>query len=161
MDPDSRLALTTFIWIFGLGGVFGILYAVFDGLRSRRSANWPSTSGRVIESELRAYKERSRGISDRRDRRGTTMHLRYEYTVGGRRFVGHRARWVDVQVGDGMGEMIAAHPVGRAVTVYYDPAAPQNAVLEPGAAVAGSFSMILGSLFFLAIALVMRGFRGA
>ena len=163
VDSESRTILTSFIWIFGLGGLGGILYAVFDGLRSRRSAGWPSTSGRVVESEFRLFREQRSGPHDHRERPPNALaHMRYEYHVAGRRYIGHRIRWTDVRLGESAAsEWIAAYPVGRAVTVHYDPAAPQKAVLEPGAAVAGSCSLIVGGAFFLGIALVMRYFRGA
>ena len=161
MDPESRLVVTLFMWISGLGGAGGIGYAVVDGLRSRRAAAWPSTNGRVVESEVRVSRERSQGVGDFKDRRSALGHMRYEYHVAGRRYLGHRVRWVDVRVGsDHAQQLVSAYPVGRAVTVYYDPANPQSAVLEQGAAVAGSCSLIAGGLFFLAIAVVMRVIRG-
>jgi hypothetical protein len=73
----------------------------------------------------------------------TRPDIHYSYTVNGVNHNGDRYRFWTVATNDGNAErVVAAHPVGQKVTVYYDPDDPSASVLRRG---------IEGSDLFLAI----------
>ena len=114
-------------WMIGWGG--GTLAA--DGFliagigRQLRAVGFPTTFGTVTHSSVK--------ISS--DSEGTSYHpeIRYEYALDGARFIGDRYRYTFSTSGKKSAEQaVAVHPVGRTVTVYYNPADPSDSVLQPG-----------------------------
>jgi hypothetical protein len=111
------------VWC-GFVGVFdGFL--VWNALRQVRVISYATTTGTITQSLLKVERG-SESDSYRPD-----VHYRYE--VNGRTFEGSRIRYDSV----GMGESHALATVsryvwGQAVTVRYNPAAPDDAVLERG-----------------------------
>jgi hypothetical protein len=86
----------------------------------RRAARWPSVDGVVTRS-----RQPDTPLEDDR-----SIDIAYRYRVAGVTYqcgrVAYGARW------QGPRETIERHPVGRRVTVFYDPASPERAVIEPG-----------------------------
>lgn len=90
---------------------------------------WPTAPGIIISSEIRQSE------SD-----GTTMYaaiISYEFVVDDKPYLGDR---ISLNSGGsstssikGVKKELQKYPVETAVTVYYDPELPNNAVLEPGA----------------------------
>ncbi|MFM9996229.1 MAG: DUF3592 domain-containing protein [Phycisphaerales bacterium] len=93
----------------------------------RASASWPGVQGTVVSA--RAIERRKRG--------GPTFRpeIEYDYTVNGTVHRSDRYRvmhnWRTTSLAE---ELVARHPPGAAVTVYYDPSDPARAVLSPGGA---------------------------
>ena len=59
--------------------------------------------------------------------------IRYRYTVGNQSFEGDRYAFGSGKASDGHGrasQLVREHPVGSKLTVYYDPAKPQQSVIE-------------------------------
>lgn len=112
--------------------VFGTLYKFHE---VRKTMNWRQVPGRIVASRARARRVRTAQTHDRA--LGTGDHqmrnfaeIAYEYRVGGRSYRGTR-----VSIGEDLGDhdvegRLARYPVGREVTVHYDPARPQDALLE-------------------------------
>lgn len=126
--------LPWFVYAFPLAMV-GLLAAAafYKWLEVRAAADWPQTTGKVVVSTPQA---RRVGAFDARRRRGkgdevrNFAHIVYEYTVSGQAFRNDR-----VSIGENLGnfevaETIARYPVGKVVTVYYNPRKPREAVLE-------------------------------
>jgi Protein of unknown function (DUF3592) len=89
---------------------------------------WPIAEGQ-IESSAVARR------TDDEDKTMYSAHIRYSYAVGDRRYEADTV-WFG---GDYSSTSFGAHnatvqryPVGAKVTVHYDPARPEVAVLEPG-----------------------------
>ena len=86
--------------------------------------------------------------------------VRYEYEVFGQIYSGQQ-----ISFGANTGysnqrktqEILAKYPLGANITVYYDPNAPENAVLERH--VGGKVALIIGILFSL-IAICTACFGG-
>ena len=107
--------------------------AVYKSLQVRAAKEWPSAAGKVVVS--RAEVRETRVIdSDREDGYRTEQRnfakIIYEYSVAGTTLRNDR-----VSIGEDLGnfqvaETIAKYPVGAAVTVYYNPLHPKEAVLE-------------------------------
>ena len=136
--------------------------------QSLASVAWPTTEGRITRSEL------ARTVSD--GKAMYTADVGYTYDLDGRPLEGER-----VWFGDGyrssnaaaFRRVVAEYPVGRQVRVHYDPLAPENSVLEPGATWSGSLLyfaglgtlalggiLVLSCILPLVIALALVGHSG-
>ncbi len=104
----------------------------FSGLASRvreqrASASWPGAQGTVVSAR----------VIERRRRGGPTFRpeIEYDYTVNGTVHRSGRYRvihnWRTTSLAE---DIVARHPPGSAITVYYDPSNPARAVLSPGGA---------------------------
>lgn len=113
----------------------GLILAVaaYKSLQVRAAREWPSAAGKVVisKAEVRDVEVID---SDRRDKHRIEQrnfaNVTYEYSVAGRKLRNNR-----VSIGEDRGnfqvaETIAKYPVGRVVTVYYNPLHPHEAVLE-------------------------------
>jgi hypothetical protein len=122
---DGVIFLTVFglFWWAGVALVDGTLAS---GLyRRARAAYYATTTGVVTRSTVRV----SRGDSST----SYAPELRYTYEVGGRKFTGTRDRFDFYDRGkDEADVLVAAHPVGARVTIYFDPANPAESLLHPG-----------------------------
>jgi hypothetical protein len=106
-----------------------------ENWRGRRlkqdSAYWPTTKGEVVWSDI--------VVETGRDDTGRTATrygaaIRYRYVLGGQRFESTRITWRDGQKttrSAAQRKLLTRYPVGRAVTVHYDPRRPAMAVLQP------------------------------
>ncbi len=120
---DTMLTNLLFL-LFGLGSAWLGWRALSH---AHASTAWLRTHGTIIGSTT--HREHNGEYETRR------AVITYEYVVAGITYRSGR-----VFFGDGMGllwdkprqQRLAAYPVGCRVTVAYDPAAPNNAVLEPG-----------------------------
>jgi hypothetical protein len=126
--------LPWFVYAVPLGMVGIIAVAAFyKWLQVRAAAHWPQTSGKVVVSTSQVRKVET--FDDDRDGGKTEearnfAHIVYEYTVSGQKLRNDR-----VSIGEDLGnfevaETIARYPVGKVVTVYYNPRKPREAVLE-------------------------------
>jgi hypothetical protein len=84
------------------------------------SSAWPSVQGTIVQSSTR----RSSNSSTR------TADIRYTYHVDDRLYENGliNAHMVSAPIDD----ILATYPEGRQVAVFYDPADPTRALLEPG-----------------------------
>jgi hypothetical protein len=107
--------------------------AVYKTLQVRAAREWPSAAGKVVVSgaEVRKVKviDSDRAEGHRFEERNFA-NIVYEYSVAGRKLRNNR-----VSIGEDLGnfqvaETVAKYPVGAAVTVYYNPRHPNEAVLE-------------------------------
>jgi hypothetical protein len=90
------------------------------------SLGYISVQGRVLSAEVKV-EEDGEG--------GTSYHpkIKYSYTVSDKPYFGERVRYGTVSPYRAYArEFITAHPSGSEITVYYDPAKPQAAVLQTG-----------------------------
>jgi ribosomal protein L21E len=110
-----------------------LVAAAYKTLQVRAAREWPSTAGKVVVSkaETRQVKviDSDRAEGHRFEERNFA-DIVYEYSVAGRKLRNNR-----VSIGEDRGnfqvaETIAKYPVGTAVTVYYNPLHPDQAVLE-------------------------------
>ena len=118
--------------------VIGIAMAVAS-VRLRReakaSAQWPTTAGHIKTSAVVEESVQDRD-DDGRTRTSTQFRadIQFAYRVGARDYVGTTWKWgMERLYGspDSARKVIAKYPQGRQVTVHYDPAQPDTAVLEP------------------------------
>lgn len=105
--------------------------AYFD---ATAAATYPTTTGTVLRSEVTAPFSGGAWAHD----------LEYRFEVDGKTYTGTRIRTLDAKFGSQRSNRAAKaaarkraeaqrdeYPVGREVTVYYDPGAPGTCVLDP------------------------------
>ena len=109
-----------------------------------RARSWQVVAGRLLNKEIQSV-----------DTSGDVSHVtvaRYQYRVGGRDFIGERLRF------DGQGgskhttaEVLFRRlpGVGEAVDVWFDPAEPERAVLDPTLRWSTYLVAALGAIFVL------------
>lgn len=101
---------------------------------------------------------RSSEVTHHEDSEGDTHGVRitYGYNVAGREYVGDRYRYNAGSSSDcgWANQAVANHPVGKTVTVYYNPRNPADALLRPG--LAGSDLILV--MFMTPFNAVMLGF---
>ena len=107
-------------WLLAIGSLL-LLYGLSELHKGWSSLSWPTVKGKVLYS---------------RAHRGPQSHtwLWYEYSVGNTRYVcdkyrngGNATPFDDVAIA-----AARRYAAGRAVTVYYKPSDPSEALLEPG-----------------------------
>lgn len=137
-----------YVGIFAAIMVGVLVLAVVVKMREVRGAqSWRTTTGRVTRSEVRAQTRRD---MDDRERTRSVPFVSYEYTAGGRRFSGNRISLAEIIPESDIESTLDRYPVGREVTVYYNPANPKQAVLERdlpvdfGKGLAGAFAFLGG-----------------
>lgn len=88
-----------------------------------RASNFPTTSGTVLSTRI-----------DQRSGKGTYYRgvIRYRYTVSGHVYESERMRYTrDWMSRESAQRFIDAHKAGQPIRVYYNPRAPNDAVLFP------------------------------
>ncbi|MBE2272312.1 MAG: DUF3592 domain-containing protein [Anaerolinea sp.] len=125
-----------------------LIIVVRAGRKVRASQNWRIAKGRVLASYIeRRYSRTGEG--------GTSAAyypvVAYEYEVGRQHFQGSRIRFGN-QIGYGWTgpaqKDVDRFPVGAPVDVYYDPEAPEDAVLERSARGSNRMLLIVVAVIF-------------
>jgi hypothetical protein len=117
-----------------------------------KAKSWPSTTGKVVISEVQALKKEPGDLGHNMGDTNITNEPRVEYNfqVDGRTYRGRRVTIREKTADFELEPILARYPVGASVTVYYDPTNPQNAVLErdlPGGVMLAGGGCVL--LFFI------------
>jgi len=130
--------------------------ALMSFVRMRRLASasfgWPTVAGTIKSSTVIEELIEDRRNDDNKQIKKIPRYqvdLRYAYRVGRRDFVGLNPNWGWTGI-YGLRELAekaaSQYQPGQAVTVYYDPQRPANAVLDPGGR-AGSFApLVFGAI---------------
>ncbi len=139
---------------FGIAGLVGY----FKLRREQQaSARWPTATGTITQSSVETEVEQEE--DDRGRERSELVYrvaLQFAYRVGAREFHSTHWNWGWTALHSDRSraeEVVAKYPVGRQVTVYYDPAQPETAVLEPANKVGVAAPLLVG-LFLIPAGLV-------
>ncbi len=123
------------------GAVFYVVAPAVDIVNAIASRSWPTTDGRITSSKVVSNRPVDPASDD-----PTTYHAAIEYVYWVDRET-HQGKRVSFNLGDdpdlvvfpfgyfrrSVAERIVdRYPVGKTVNVYYNPAKPGTAVLEPG-----------------------------
>jgi len=150
------------LWLV-FGGLFILVFAglgaflIYQSVRSRQKAEasqaWPATSGQVTE----AHVEQSTSTdSDGDTSTSYTPTVSYTYRVLGQEYQGDKIGFGFQQSYGSPSKAqaaLASFPVGKQVTVYYDPNKPADAVLERKAS--GSTPTLGLGIIFIAVSLCL------
>lgn len=131
-DLTRRIFSSIPLLIFGLlwCGFLAVVdtFALRGFIQQMRATGFPTTSGVVSESQVKI----TRGSKGKRTHRA---EIAYSYAANDREWTSNRVGYSVGTFGDGSSharQLVAAFPVGKEVTVYYDPASPGEAMLKPG-----------------------------
>ena len=111
-------------------GIFLVIFNLRSKKKAEGSQNWPSTAGSVTLSEV---KQTTSTDDDGHESHGYYPLVNYTYQVAGQNYTGK-----NITFGSKLGYNqpakasadLARYPLGAAVSVYYDPQKPSDAVLE-------------------------------
>lgn len=144
---------------------FGGILAIRVGFRDTRSGwesrRWPTTTGAVLESSVtftRSTETTSAHSSTPDQLQSRTVEtwfpvVQYRYEVDGQVRIGTRLKIVDSGSNrDDALARAAQYPLGAKVTVFYDPHAPSQAVLEPGVGLGSAAPLLIGAIWCLCCA---------
>jgi|HubBroStandDraft_6_1064221.scaffolds.fasta_scaffold150017_2 TPR repeat protein len=126
-------------------GIPMLLVWFFMRRKAQATLRWPSTPGRIVDSRV------VKGVDQDGDLT-TDASVTYAYSVGGASLKGNR-----VSIGKrGARSSVQKYPSGTDVQVFYDPAKPSSAVLEPGGSgvtlvLVIGIAVILGGIGFGAV----------
>jgi hypothetical protein len=142
------LCVGFFVLAFGGGGTFLIYRTRKNKQQADASLGWPSAPGQILEADVR-HSVSTDSEGDRRD--SYTPQVRYSYRANNTDYTGDKLAFGFV-TGYGSDSkaraQLARYPVGGQVTVYYDPASPDKAVLERRAG-GSTVGMVLGIIFLV------------
>ena len=114
--------------ILGPIPLFFLVALIGKVFEERRAAKWAQAPGRIVKSGVGA---REHGFAGEAETVRNIPLVAYTFSVGGREYRGERI--VLGEVGESeIDAMLTKYPVGKDVTVFYDPADPSNCALERG-----------------------------
>jgi hypothetical protein len=125
----------------------------------KASASWPAIPGQIVSSKIIEETERSRD-DDGREREDTTYRpdIRFAYRAGNNDYTTDTWKLGGI-VGSGSPKyaegIVGRYATGQSVTVYYDPARPDVAVLEPANRDGAFMPLIFAAAFGFAGVLFM------
>ena len=113
-------------------GIGLLAWSGYTYTKASASQSWPSTQGQVVTSEVKKTTHTSQN--------GTKWVfkpiLKYEYSVDNLDFTGNRIRFTSFEINHEKEHKakreISAYPVGKKVSVFYNPNNPTDAVLVVG-----------------------------
>jgi hypothetical protein len=153
-----------------LGAGLCIVSFVKGRKQAKASAQWPTTLGHITTSTVVEEKIEDKRADD--DSGGSKRHqlrytlryrvdLRFAYQVGSRDFVGTAWAWGWTPI-YGLRELAEQvtdkYRRGQQVTVYYDPAQPDVAVLEPANRQGSLAPLVTGAIFAVGGAAILMFF---
>jgi len=136
--------------IFGalfIGAGYFIVHLAVDAYRmGEASEAWPTVQGSVIHAKVVS--------SLRNGKTHYSADIQYAYRIDGKQYKSGR---IDTSPGTGSSssdssgayEVVHDYPVGRVVSVYYDPSKPWVSVLEPGMPTTTWLVFGIGCVFML------------
>ena len=126
----------------GLRALWGMPAALSQTIGVRLAVRrWPAAPGTIIGAEVRVTPESG-------EEPFYDAVVRYAYTVQGQEYEGAQDDLTYVSnAQDAALAIVARYPVGAAVPVYYDPQAPQRALIDRGIRPHHLVSLLFASLF--------------
>jgi len=140
----SELQPICLIFALMFGGVF-VVAGISKYREVRRARNWVATTGTVTESKVRSVRDRS---SDTQAYESMPLVV-YEYYVDSVKYRGTKINFAEKISGEDTAPTLNKYPEGKIVQVYYNPAHPNEAVLEhdlPSLVFIGVIGIILAIL---------------
>lgn len=113
--------------------------------RARASRTWPATEGRISSSQAQTF-----------GRGGKAILVYYEYSVNGQAYTGKRLRFappLNLSFEAAQAALLNYRP-GSSIQIHYNPASPNDSVVEPGV-VSYLWYYIAGSVGFFVLTITI------
>ena len=138
----SPLIASIICIVLALGSAVYLLRTL---IRQHASKRWPTTPGEILESHLEE------------DSDGWCPNVRYVYVVNRKRHLTGRLYFFlsNSSTEREAGKHISPYPVGKSVTVYYNPRKPEDAVLDRRMPLWWPLFWLFFSLFMLVVGVAM------
>ena len=144
--------------LFTLVGGIVLVVGIFSIVRANASESWPMVEGEVIRTDIVSNRKSGGGSSTYRAK------VEYQYAIDGVTRYGARVSYAGNVSSSNRGSAMAIidrYPKGSDVTVYYDPADPEESVLEPGISAKIFLTPAIGGVFLvLGLALLFSSLKG-
>ena len=154
--PMAALFLPSAALLVAVGAI--VIYFV-QRRDFKASASWPAIPGKIVSSTIIEETERERD-DDGRERESTTYRpdVRFAYRVADNDYATDTWKLGGI-VGSGSPKyaqgVVGRYPAGQSVTVYYNPASPDVAVLDPANRDGAAMPLIFAAAFGFAGVLFM------
>ena len=142
----SALFPSLFSLVFVIIGVVILRYAMRTAEKARQSESWPSTEGEIAHSAT-LYQTDSTATNN-----GVATFkadIAYRYKVKGANYSSSKVALLDLATSSsGRAQTIVQrYPDKSKVQVYYNPADPSDAILEPGSTGGVNVLYLIGGIF--------------
>lgn len=154
---------TVMFFVLAVPGVLMILFSIRVLRARRKMLAWQQTGGTVLSAAIQEEKRSTGRMGFLLDIRRITVYvpvITYAYQVGNRDYQSARLKydwhgnWAVQSEGQAQ-SVLNAYPVGKQVTVFYDPTNPAQAVLERDQSATGMLAVRWVGVAFLAAAAVI------
>ncbi len=117
------------LYIFLAIGVLSFYVGTRKAVEGIRAKSWPTAKGRIVTSKVDEIRTEQKMRIAR-----LCLKVDYLYMVDNVIYEGHRVNvgWSCFGTQASVEEKLKRYPPGAEVTVYYNPAYPSQALLEPG-----------------------------
>ncbi|MEA5479118.1 DUF3592 domain-containing protein [Pseudanabaena galeata UHCC 0370] len=128
--------------VIGLGSC---LYLIWTLRHQNMSKRWSTTTGEILASNIEE------------DSDGWYPHVRYEYTVERKRYASERLYFyaVNGSTKRDANKHLSSYPVGKTITIYYNPMKPEEAVLDRNVPLWRHFFWLFFASFLLVVGATM------
>ena len=142
---NNPLAKNILAAVFVLVGFVVVIVGLWNIVLGAKSKNWPRATAKILSSEVERHRTSKGGTTY-----GAEIH--YEYHVNGIKYANNKLSFGDYQSGSpSRAQRIEnKYPEGQQFSVFYDPANPERAVLEPGVRWMQVLVVLFGAVFFAA-----------
>ena len=142
----NALFPSLFSLVFVIIGAVILRYAMTTAEKARQSESWPSTEGEIAHSAI-LYQTDTTATSN-----GVATYkadVAYRYKVNGANYSSSKVALLDLASSSGRGQqsIVQRYPDKSKVDVYYNPADPSEAILEPGSVGGINFLYLIGGIF--------------
>lgn len=149
MSFNPMWAMVAFL---GGSGLALLIFGWYELRRSRGTLHWPTTEGTISKSHIEESEVAYSNNGVQSFRRIRIPIIGYTFAAGGMTITSERLRIGSplLSHNESLPEpTIARYPLGKKITVYYDPSKPDNCVIEPGTSVTTYIGMLVGLSLFL------------
>lgn len=111
-----------------IAGLVCLVVGCIQLINGARSSKWPNVEGTVVATDVKEHRSRRGGKS-------YSPEVQYQYSVNGASYASSRMSYGDAGSSSSMEgalKTLGNYPVGKKISVYYNPSEPSTAVLVPG-----------------------------
>lgn len=137
-------------------GLLLVAVSLYFGGQQRASQRWPSVPGVVTSAFVEEYRDAEQSPS-------YYARVVYQYQVEDDLYASQQVSFgitKSYASQNGAGQALKAYPIGKEVTVYYDPADPSNAVLDRSTTRVTPFLWLGGGIALLGLLTLVGAARG-